>query len=383
MTNLLFQCIRFEMSGMEIPIEAKKECTQESLRQLYKLAQKHDVAHLVADALDKNGLLEVGTAEYKAFFRARNLAVYRYEQMQHEFLQVCQILEKAEIDFIPLKGASIREKYPEPWLRTSCDVDILVKEEYLQSAIDVLYRDLGYTCSSIGQHDAQIFAENGVHLELHFSLLEGDSKEELIPLLSQVWQHVQPITKHCFRMEKSFNYCYTLSHMAKHVKHGGCGIRAFIDIWLLNKELSEEKAEKEALLKEGGLLAFADAVENLANVWLQGDAYNGCSKQLDEYVLTGGIYGNVENKVAARQAKKKNKISYFCSRIFLPYRQLKYKYPNLQKHPWMFPFYQIKRWLKPLYDKESKKKINKELQQISLAGQEKEVVAELFDNLNI
>ncbi|MBO4954226.1 MAG: nucleotidyltransferase family protein, partial [Clostridia bacterium] len=36
------------------------------------------------------------------------------------------------IDFMPLKGAVIRQYYPEPWMRTSCDIDIHVKKDRLE-----------------------------------------------------------------------------------------------------------------------------------------------------------------------------------------------------------------------------------------------------------
>lgn len=58
--------------------------------------------------------------------------VYCYKRMNYEYEQVCDALEKAEIPFIPLKGVVIREYYPEPWMRTSCDIDILVREKNLK-----------------------------------------------------------------------------------------------------------------------------------------------------------------------------------------------------------------------------------------------------------
>jgi hypothetical protein len=51
--------------------------------------------------------------------------------MKHEFERICLVLEKAKIPHIPLKGSVLRKLYKEPWLRTSCDIDILVQEETL------------------------------------------------------------------------------------------------------------------------------------------------------------------------------------------------------------------------------------------------------------
>ena len=72
-------------------------------------------------------------------------AVFRYEQLNYENERICMALEKAQIPFIPLKGSIIRKYYPESWMRTSCDVDVLVHEEDAEKAVDVLVKEYGYT----------------------------------------------------------------------------------------------------------------------------------------------------------------------------------------------------------------------------------------------
>ena len=41
------------------------------------------------------------------------------EAQNAELEEICEILKEENIDFIPLKGAFIRNYYPEPWMRTS------------------------------------------------------------------------------------------------------------------------------------------------------------------------------------------------------------------------------------------------------------------------
>ncbi len=130
--KVFFALIRFEINGDELCDEIKNLITPDILPALFKLSKRHDLAHLVGDALDKNGLLPDGTEAKKRFLQERNMAVYRYEQIQYEYEQICEVLEKAKIPFIPLKGSVIRQYYPEPWMRTSCDIDILVKENILE-----------------------------------------------------------------------------------------------------------------------------------------------------------------------------------------------------------------------------------------------------------
>ena len=145
LTRILFALLRFEISGAELCEADKNLITEDVLPALYKLSKKHDIAHLVGDALDKNGLLLDGSEAKKRFLQERNMAVYRYEQLQYELDCICDTFEEAKIPFIPLKGAVIRQYYPEPWMRTSCDIDILVEEEKLSDAISALKKVLEYT----------------------------------------------------------------------------------------------------------------------------------------------------------------------------------------------------------------------------------------------
>ena len=122
----MFALLRSEIQGTGLGEEVKNFITLEGLPALFALAKKHDLAHLVGDALDRNGFLSDGAEMRKPFLRERNMAVYRYEQQQYDFEQICDTLEDAQIPFLPLKGSVLRGYYPEAWMRTSCDIDILV-----------------------------------------------------------------------------------------------------------------------------------------------------------------------------------------------------------------------------------------------------------------
>lgn len=93
---------------------------------LMRLAKQHEVQPMAA-----YGLLLTGGLTPEQEQRCRQLIyqimIYQ-ERMDQELRRTCDLLEKAQIDYMPLKGAVIRSLYPEPWLRTSGDIDILVKD---------------------------------------------------------------------------------------------------------------------------------------------------------------------------------------------------------------------------------------------------------------
>lgn len=382
--NVFFALLRFEMNGDKLCEDIKNFITVDTLPALFTLAKWHDLAHLVADALDKNGLLPEGTDVKKRFLKERSMAVYRFEQIQYEFDEICKTLEKAKIPFIPLKGSVVRALYPEPWMRTSCDVDILVKEESLQDAIQALQDGLSYTCDGRKTvNDVSLFSESGVHLELHYDLTEGDefAKDDL----SRVWEYALAVEKKQY--EKRFSddmfYFYHFVHMQKHFEDGGCGVRPFLDLYVFHKKGVDLHTADE-LLTKNGLYVFANACKRLSEIWFNGAEKDEFYALMEDYLLTGGAFGTLENRVVAKQKRRGGKWKYLWSRIFLPYDRLKLKYPNLEKRPWLYPFYQVKRWFKPLFDKQSRQRSKRDLKAVeNVTEEEKQRMERLFDGLGL
>ena len=201
-------------------------------------------------------------------------------------------------------------------------------------------------------------------------------------VLEPIWSQVERQNLHC-KMPDALFYGYIISHIAKHLKFGGCGVRAVMDLWVLNHKLPHDKGAREAVLAEMELLTLAQALEGLAEVWFSGAEADERSETLEQYVLTGGVYGTFENKVAAQQSRKKNKVAYFFSRLFLPYSQMKYKYPKLQKCPILYPFYVVKRWCL-LLKKDTKERAVREWNETAKGDKEaQDRVAKLLKDLDI
>ena len=319
----------------------------EGLHSLYKLADAHDVAHLVAERLEAEGLLDAADEVSGKFRRQRMLSVFRAEQQAHEQAELFAALSAAGIAFIPLKGAVIREYYPEPWMRTSCDIDVLVREGELQGAIECVEGRLGYRQKERGTHDVSFMTPSGVCVELHYALLEANRANNSRELLSEVWDYARPTEKDAYRFELSDEmlYYYHIAHMAKHFENGGCGIRPFLDLWLLENRVPHDTAARQALLARGGLLTFAECCRALSLAWLENAPHTEITLEMAQYLLRGGAYGNMENMVAVNQRKKGGRMRYIFSRLFLPYESLCLLYPVVKKHRLLVPVMQVRRWV--------------------------------------
>ena len=108
------------------------------------------------------------------------------ETMEYEKEQIAEQLDQAQIPYIFLKGTRLRSLYPEAWMRTRSDIDVLVHEEDLEKASYFLTKNLGYRYESKTHHDIALFSETNIMIELHFSLNEDVQKIDHV--LDQVWK---------------------------------------------------------------------------------------------------------------------------------------------------------------------------------------------------
>ncbi len=341
--KILFALLRSAICGTKLKEEEKSIYLPNLLPDLLKISSKHDVEHLLVLGLKENGLISEDDEETEKYIYN---AVYRYEQLKYEYKNLCAALERAQIPFMPLKGAIIREYYPQPWMRTSCDIDILVHRDDLETAIDYLSKNLGYVEKERATHDVSLYSPSGVHVELHFDLVEEGRANNAIGVLRSVWDNARLLenSKYQYGMTDEFFYFYHIAHMAKHFENGGCGIRPFIDLWILNHIKNMDKSSRDDLLLAGGLFKFANISTTLSEVWFGGKQMDDISLQMQEFLIDGGIYGSTDNRVALQQKKNSGRIGYILSRVFAPYDKLKRYYPVLEKHRWLTPVMQIRRW---------------------------------------
>ena len=355
--QMLFSLLRSAICGTGLTKEEINNYSPALLKPLLEISAKHDLIHLLAYGIKENRLVssEIGEIERLIF-----KAVYRHQRMKYDYDTICEALEKAEIPFIPLKGSVIRNYYPEPWMRTSCDIDILVREEDTARAKVILTEDYGYSYHGKCSHDLSFYTPANTHIELHHDLLEDGIANKASAVLRDVWSMSTLCDGYSFRYEMTDEmlYFYHIAHMAKHFENGGCGIRPFIDLLILDGIEGADKEKRDALLVKGNLLTFANAVRKLAGVWFKNEEYDFISGEIEEYILSGGVFGTEENRVMLQQSKSGGKFRYAMSRIFLPYERLKYHYPILKKHKWLTPFMEVRRWFKLIFRGGVKRSVN-------------------------
>ena len=315
-----------------------------NLTELYRLSKKHDMAHIVAYGLKENGLIDFNTELWtKCYKKQYSLAQFRVTNLQYEYEKVCQVLECVGIDYIPLKGAVLRKLYPEPWMRVSTDIDILVKPEDLQSAEQHLIKELNYTLEKGDEgysHHDHLKTPSGFTIELHFILSEKNTKAT--PYLNKVWEKATLIikNKHMYKLDDDMFYFYHVFHASVHFKSGGCGFRTILDTWIINSKLGIDSEENNEMLAGAGLLKFATQLEKIAKKWFDNSSET-INPYIESFIFNGGLYGGT-NKIVTEQAKTEgNSLKYYIKRIFPEYSFLCLRYKGLRGKPLLLPIYWV------------------------------------------
>ena len=154
-------------------------------------------------------------------------------------------------------------------------------------------------------------------------------------------------------------------------------------LYLMLEKGKFDLTKHEKTLQALGLFAFTKAVKSLAEVWFLEKDATELDKEFERYVLSGGVYGTMQNRVLVKTKDKQRKSAFIFSRIFLPHSKLKNQYPILKKHKILTPFYQVKRWF-ALLNKDKRKKATNELKTtINQDDKESKRISKLFNDLGL
>lgn len=367
------------------PLSDKAIYTPELCNNILELAAHHSILPIVFDALYNNGLLDLSDERIVALRKNHLNNVIRDERMGYQLKALSEVLQNAGIDHIPLKGAVIRRLFPESWMRTSCDIDVLVHPCDLESSVALLTDEMScrYMCKTA--HDVSLLAPGNVHIELHYDLIEENEREETSAVLRDVWKHSAPVEpgSHRYEMSNEMFMLYHIAHMAKHMLNGGCGIRPFIDLWLIRSRLDIDEAKLKGMLCRSRLEKFADEAYALCDVWFSGAEHSDLTERMQAYIFGGGVYGSLQNQLAVRRGKGEGRVRHFMNLAFLPRKNLEMVYPGLKNHPCLMPFYQVRRWFR-VFNRKKRDKIAVNVSANKQLSEEKiEQVSDLMAELGL
>jgi len=341
--ELMMKCIRCEVFNVDVDMSYFNNFTADEWSNVLELSASHDLAHIIADFIIRYRVVSDEDIISDAGLSVRT-AIQRYSKQTYELNRIKALFEKNKIPFVVLKGPVIRKWYPQEWFRTSCDIDILVEENSLEKAKKALEEELQYNFRSKNYHDCSFYSPSNIHLELHFSLLEGN--KNIDSLLKDAWEYSCPIDEN--KIERCFTHEYFAFHIIAHLYHhflsGGCGIKSFIDLKIMFEKCQLDTDILSNIFEKTEIKAFVEKANLLSDIWFGEEPHNEITKIMERYILNGGTYGTVGNKALTEQIKMGKSKSFF-NRIFMPYPSLCLRFKKEKIDKWKIPYYQVARWL--------------------------------------
>ena len=371
--KLLFAVIR---SGMEIS-DLDNHISTEEMKELCAIAKAQAILPIFVRGIKRSSVQPASIPpEYEKIYLKDT---YRSVQFEDALRKIIVVFNENRIPFVLLKGAVLRDLYPDVYMRTSCDLDILVREDDLDRAVSTIESSTAFKVYARGYHDVAMI-NSQVKLELHFSIKENMEKIDVI--LDRVWDYSTPASYgYQYNMSTEFQVFYVLAHMSYHLTHGGVGIRPLLDLWLIDKVPCDRTKLKTMLVNTGTSVLYEKCLR-LVDAWMENRKTDYDLVDLEDFCLAGGVFGNSETAALA-QVRKQSKAVYLFRRLFARREYLEELYPKLKNRPYLLPIYQIKRWFR-LADKHRRKKAQQEFEVAISAGQkEKESVDVLLKSLGL
>ena len=273
------------------------------------------------------------------FSRSEMIAVCIDSMQEYELTSVMNSFEENHIVYTPLKGWFMKKLYPFPYMRTMCDVDILVNKSDLPIISNILKEhDFQYE-SHTNNHDGYIKSDK-ISVEMHWNLFPEDVPYH--DYFSDIMSKLIDADDKAYmkKLSKEDYYLHLIAHLAKHFDRSGTGIRSLVDIWLYNKKYRDtlDMNYLNLGLTELGLSEFESTIYKAATQLFSGDIWDDTTLAITNYVMTSGTYGTKDTYIVSALNKKGgNKLSYLINRIFPDKTFMEMHFPILAKCPVLLP----------------------------------------------
>ena len=313
--------------------------------QIFHMAQKHAVASLLYPAVKRISPPPPILSELKklAFRDATR------EQLQsQELAQITAACEQSQISVLLLKGCILKALYPLPSLRYMSDIDLLI-EPTCEKAIHSILLSMGFIEEKIDASTTKVYTSpQNMRYEIHLDLSAEGYHAPSQRFASELMQRSVPMEGKSYirNLPLEEHYAYLLCHFVKHFIYGGIGIRQLIDIYLCQKKWQMDHQKLFSLLDSLGLTEFHANLTALSQYWFEDAQATDFIKELGEYILSSGVFGNEAHRSTDRMLQQGEGFTYLWKRTFPPYRTMKEYFPILKKLPFLLPIFWLWRALR-------------------------------------
>ena len=322
---------------------------QFDIDELFAFHSHQSVANMAYCGLKK---LNIPQEKLKNYYDDYKMMLLREARFEIATQQVFSALEKANIPFIPLKGYIIKKLFPQESLRSFTDVDIYIGDKVEQTG--KVMESLGFSVETTAEYDIGYFKKPSLFFEMHSKLFEDDYSFE--GYFDKPFDRAKPVAEgscHYLLSNEDF-FIHVFCHLYKHFTFGGCGLRQFMDVYVLTKKLKLDYGYINRELEKLKLTGFFETVKKVNAVVFQGEQPDDDMLEICDYIFSNGTFGT-DKIIAVNEfaAQNKNillwKIKYFSNRWGLSFSRMKENYKVLEKAPVLLPFCWIHKAFRVLF----------------------------------
>lgn len=336
-----------------VPTDASEDWDE-----VYKLADINNVTGVIASEIKRmpNDLRPEGNI--KSYFN-QNLGktIQRYEVNKKAQDKIKSFMCENGIDFLFVKGASVRKFYPVPELRTSGDIDVIVRKEKFNSVLDVLKN----SDFEIMQANPNVIVLNVFDIEVE---IHGDAD-----VLSNYYNgrlfDISRKNGNEYILDSYDNLMYVILHLAKHLKARGAGIRMLMDMDVCIRAIDNFDEQRLIdMCSKAGIEKCSKMLLSLLNLWFDtpvSQFYNLEDDLVDllaNSFLYGGVFGFKNNDLGSHYVAQsatsnnvgiKDKIRAFFRWLFPPVSSVKNMYFYSAKYKILTPLAYLQRFLEGVF----------------------------------
>lgn len=324
------------------------------LSQLLPIIRHHQIWPLALAGATRSGL-DSSSDAMQQLLTFSVQAIILAEAQSAEANALFHAFSQAGVDYMPLKGITLRDLYPSPEMRPMGDLDILIRTEQYPKIASIMKRH-GFTEGLESSHELN-WKKNHVHVELHKCLIPSYNKS-LYSYFGNGWSKAVSVPEdvHRFTMSPEDSFVYLFAHYAKHYRDGGIGIKHLADLWVYRHAyptLDERYIRSE--LEKMELDDFYSNVMKTVAFWFDGAPADEMAERITHVILSGGSFGAAVAHLNASAARKsfsggrQAKLRWTLWTIFLPYGNMCLKYRFLKKLPFLLPVMWVVRWFSAIF----------------------------------
>lgn len=344
-------------------------------KSLYNLCVRNSVQNILSFAME-SGAVKLPDEVSARLKQSRLVCGFREATQSDEVEFIRKAFTENNISFMLLKGSHLKALYPQADMRFMVDMDILVHEEDMQRAKEIIL-SRGFIQEMDNGKDIVLIKKPVLTIELHKMLFVEEYF--MHDYFLGVWDKAEKCGESEFKMTYNDLYVYTLAHLAEHYTTAGACFRPVMDLFLLKKHKSE-KLDFNYITKQLeilGIEAFAKNIISLCDLIFTEEERNETHALMESYIVFGAPVENAEAAAAAALSEN-SKATSFIKTLFPNYKHMSLRYPILKKLPFLLPLFWVIRAVTYTFSKNDMVKTKRE-QMKSYDKESVEKMKEIFE----